>query len=88
MALVPGLNIGVGILVLIILWIITVLAVIALAAVPKARFVNESLSRSVHACGCHGCDFIVSLKIWHPGSATSVCGDNYSAAVLSETISW
>ena len=42
MALVPGLNIGVGILVLIIIWIITVLAVIALAAVPKARFAKKS----------------------------------------------
>ena len=38
MALVPGLNIGVGILVLTILWIITVLAVVALAAVQKARY--------------------------------------------------
>lgn len=38
MALVPGLNIGVGILVLIILWVISLLTVIALAAVPKARF--------------------------------------------------
>ena len=36
-------NIRVGILVLIILWIITVLAAIALAAVPKARFAKKSL---------------------------------------------
>ena len=59
MALVPGLNIGVGILVLIILWIITVLAVIALAAVPKARFAKVYLDRSVHACA--GCGVISLL---------------------------
>ena len=38
MALVPGLNIGVGFLVLIIIWAATVLGAISLAAVPKARY--------------------------------------------------
>ena len=37
MAVVPGLNIGVGLLVLIILWVATALACIAMAAIPKAR---------------------------------------------------
>ena len=58
MALVPGLNIGAGILVLIILWIITVLAVIALAAVPKARFAKK-VKLSLQACS--GCDDSSSL---------------------------
>lgn len=38
MALISGLNIGVGLLVLLILWVASVLAIVALAAVPKARF--------------------------------------------------
>ena len=37
MALVPGLNIGVGLLLLILVWVAAVLATLALAAVPKAR---------------------------------------------------
>jgi len=37
MALVPGLNIGVGLLLLIIIWTATLIATLALAAVPKAR---------------------------------------------------
>ena len=37
MALVPGLNIGVGLLLLIVIWAATLAATLALAAVPKAR---------------------------------------------------
>ena len=84
MALVPGLNIGVGILVLIIIWIITMLAVIALAAVPKARFAkNNQISQACKGCGDF---FVVSLKIWDPSSAASLCGGDYSATILSKTV--
>ena len=37
MALVPGLNVGVGFFILLSLWFVTVLAIIVLAAIPKAR---------------------------------------------------
>ena len=60
----------------------TVLAVIALAAVPKARFAN--LSQACRGCGDF---FVVSLKIWDPSSAASLCGGDYSATVLSKTVS-
>ena len=40
MAIVPGLNIGVGLLILIILWIAAGVAVVVLAAIPKARWVS------------------------------------------------
>ena len=37
MAVVPGLNIGVGLLLLIVVWAAALLVSLALAAVPKAR---------------------------------------------------
>ena len=48
MAVVAGLNIGVGLLVLIIMWTVAVLAVIALAAVPKARYFEHIPSQIIH----------------------------------------
>lgn len=39
MALVPGLNIGVGLFLIISVWCIAVLAILALAAIPKVRYV-------------------------------------------------
>lgn len=41
MAIVPGLNIGVGLLILIILWVAAGIAVVVLAAIPKARWAKS-----------------------------------------------
>ena len=94
MALVPGINVGVGLLVLIILWALTILAIIALAAVPKARFATACRHAQV-------CDnkwgvtplFLfyrpsLNIKICNPCGSSSICGYHNHITVLSTAVAW
>ena len=54
----------------------------------KSKVRQKKVKLSQACSGCASGDFfVVSLKIWDPSSAASLCGGDYSATVLSKTVS-